>query len=320
MGGLVSGIFGDVGASDEAARAQIAAIQQGIQEIQRQFGITQENIDPFLQAGIGAVPGQQQAATIPGFGQRINEISQGGALDPLIERRTREAENRFSSIGLTRSGAAAEEIGNIPTDLIFQLENLLSQRGSNLAGQGLSSALGLGQFGQQAAGQIAGLQGDIGAVRSAGILGENQARVGQANALFQGATDLFSGLSGLGGFGGAGVGAGAGGLESLSFGAGQGGSFFGNQAITGGPSSLFFSDPALKENVEEIGRIGEIGIYQWDWVPEAKGTLIEHCGTIGFMADEVKEHFPEYTATFGGFDVILYPKLLQRLEAIHGSN
>jgi hypothetical protein len=333
MGGLVSGAFGDTGASDEAARAQIFAIQQGIEEVKRQFAVTQGNVDPFLQAGQGAVPGVQQASTIPGFGQRIDEIFQGGSLDPLIDRRTQAAQNQLGAGGLTRSGQGLETIANIPTELAFQLEQLLSDRGSNLAQTGLSSALGLGQLGAQSSSQIAGLNSDIGAVRSAGILGENEARVGQANSIFQGLTDLFSTASGAGAFGGGGGGgfsglaggAGGGGLSSLSFGESGGGSFFGNQAVGGlgssaGTSSLFFSDPMLKDNVEEVGRAGKLGIYQWDWKPETRGTMIEGCGNIGFMADEVKEHYPEFVFNFAGFDCILYPQLLEKLEAVHGSN
>lgn len=320
MGGLVKGIFGDTGASDEAARAQIAAIQQGIQEIRRQFDITQQNVDPFLQAGSRAVPEVERAATIPGFGGRIDEILEGGALDPLIERRRDIVSSDLAAKGLSRSGASIRELADIPVELAFELENLLANRGSNLAGTGLSSALGLGSLGSQAAGQIAGLHSDIGAVRSAGILGENQARVGQASSIFEGLSDLFGAGSGL-----IPPSAGGGGLESLSFGLDQGGSFFGDQTIgnigtTAGTSSLFFSDPMLKENVEEVGQVGKLGIYQWDWKPETKGTMIDGCGTIGFMADEVKEHYPEYVFTFAGFDCILYPKLLEKLEAEYGSN
>ena len=323
MGGLVSGIFGDAGASDEAARAQIAAIQAGIAEIQRQFEITQTNVDPFLQAGTRAVPGVERASTIPGFGERIGEIFQSGSLDPLIAERTRAAEGQLAAGGLTRSGTGLETIANIPTELAFELENLLASRGSNLAQTGLSSALGLGQLGSQSASQIAGLHSDIGAVRSAGILGENEARVGQAGAIFEGLTDLFSsGSSAFAGFGSPPGGGGGSGLDSLTFGLDQFGSFFGNQAIgsSAGTSSLFFSDPMLKNNVEEVGRICGLGIYQWDWKPETKGTMIDGCGNIGFMADEVKKVYPEFVYTFAGFDCILYPQLLNKLEAIHGSN
>jgi hypothetical protein len=78
--------------------------------------------------------------------------------------------------------------------------------------------------------------------------------------------------------------------------------------------SIFFSDPALKENVEEIGETGGLKIVQWDWIEKTKGTMIEGCGTIGFMADEVKEVYPQHVYEFGGFMMIDYPALLDELE------
>ena len=77
---------------------------------------------------------------------------------------------------------------------------------------------------------------------------------------------------------------------------------------------MFFSDPNLKENVEEVGEIGDLKVYKWDWKPETKGTLVELCGTVGFMADEVKKLYPMFVGVFGGFDVIDYEKLLNHLE------
>lgn len=100
------------------------------------------------------------------------------------------------------------------------------------------------------------------------------------------------------------------------------------QARAGGISNLFsaatlgltagnvggFSDPVLKENIEAISKVGDLAIYQWDWVPETKGTMIEKCGTMGFMADEVKEKYPHHVDDFCGFMVIDYPALLDELE------
>ena len=79
-------------------------------------------------------------------------------------------------------------------------------------------------------------------------------------------------------------------------------------------AGIFFSDPALKENVERISHVGDLILYQWDWIEAAKDTLIEQCSNIGFMADEVKEKYPQHVGEFGGFMVIDYPSLLDELE------
>ncbi|HCC80373.1 MAG TPA: hypothetical protein DEQ25_03335, partial [Methylophaga sp.] len=86
-----------------------------------------------------------------------------------------------------------------------------------------------------------------------------------------------------------------------------------NTAATIG-SMFMYSDPRLKENVEEVGQAKNLKIYQWDWKPETKGTLVEGCATIGFMADEVKEKYPQHIHEFGGFMVVDYPALLDELE------
>lgn len=80
-------------------------------------------------------------------------------------------------------------------------------------------------------------------------------------------------------------------------------------------ASIFFSDPSLKENIEEIADMGELKLYQWDWINAVKGTMIEKYSTIGFMADEVKEKFPQFVYNFCGFMVIDYGSLLKKLEA-----
>lgn len=79
-------------------------------------------------------------------------------------------------------------------------------------------------------------------------------------------------------------------------------------------SALPFSDPRLKTNTVKIEQMGLLGVYQWDWIPEAKGTVVEKCPTIGFMADEVAEHYPEFAGEFGGFQYIDYGGLLAHLE------
>lgn len=79
-------------------------------------------------------------------------------------------------------------------------------------------------------------------------------------------------------------------------------------------SALPFSDPRLKTDVMKIEQMGPLGVYQWDWIPEARGTVVEKCPTIGFMADEVAEHYPDFAGEYGGFQYIDYGGLLDHLE------
>ncbi len=77
----------------------------------------------------------------------------------------------------------------------------------------------------------------------------------------------------------------------------------------------FFSDPRLKENVEEIADLGPLKLYQWDWIAKVKDTFIANFPTIGFMADEVEKVFPEFVNEHLGFKMINYHDLLNELEA-----
>lgn len=85
--------------------------------------------------------------------------------------------------------------------------------------------------------------------------------------------------------------------------------------ISGGASLLGgFSDPALKENVKAVRKVGPLTLVTWDWIPETKGTIVENMSRVGFMADEVQEHFPEVVSEFGGYRLIDYPSLFNRLN------
>lgn len=84
-------------------------------------------------------------------------------------------------------------------------------------------------------------------------------------------------------------------------------------------SSFAFSDPRLKTNVEKVSDIGDLGVYQWDWIPEAEGTSIMEQPTVGFMADEVEEKYPEFVGVLAGWMGLFYGPLLDKLDAKYGS-
>lgn len=79
-------------------------------------------------------------------------------------------------------------------------------------------------------------------------------------------------------------------------------------------ASMFFSDPKLKVNEEPIGQICDLKLYQWDWRPEFVDIMGEGFGTVGFMADEVKEKYPHRVGEHAGWMYIDYPGLLEELE------
>lgn len=269
--GFTSGIIGGGGdAGVQAAQLEAEGNRKAIAEIRRQFDVTQGNLAPFLEAGTGALPGVIQGSTPQGLEEILAEIFRGGGFKSLLDERTRSVEGSLAAGGLTRSGAGIRELANIPTELGFQIENLLFGRQAGLAGAGQNAAAQLGVFGGQASTGIAGLQQDIGRAQGGGIITDQQARAAQQQQLLTAAAT----------------------------------------------AAAFFSDPSLKENVEQIGKIKSLNLYQWDWIPEAEDTIVVLYPTIGFMTDEVEAIYPEYVSTYGGFKTINYLALLDRLEHI----
>lgn len=249
-----------------AAEIANQATQKGIDELRRQFNVTQENISPFVEAGVGALPGLIEGTTVEGLDARLGRIFDTDVFGSLVDERERAARGQLAAGGLTRSGTALEEIANIPTQLGLALEDLLTGRLTGLVGSGQNAAAGLGALGAQNSGAIADLFQQQGQNTASGILGKAQAQS-----------------------------AGLGQVLKLA-------------------SGIFFSDPRLKENVERITNIGDLGVYQWDWIPEAQGTIIAESDTIGFMANEVEEKYAHHVGEFGGWKIINYPRLLDELE------
>lgn len=135
-----------------------------------------------------------------------------------------------------------------------------------------------------------------------------------------GLSSLGFGAAGAGaaGAGAAGAGAGALGAGALGAGAGAGAAAGGAGASAGAlaGAAFIFSDPDLKENIEQIGNVHDLKLYQWDWRAETRGTFIADAPTVGFMADEVEEFYPQFVGTFASFRFIDYPGLTDYLDEL----
>lgn len=85
-----------------------------------------------------------------------------------------------------------------------------------------------------------------------------------------------------------------------------------NAGATIASAAIMFSDPRLKENMEPIGKIGPLTLYEWDWKPGVSKLIGKM--SIGFNADEVEEHFPQHTVRVHGFLAVNYPALTDELR------
>ncbi len=259
---------GDSG--EAAANAANQASAREIAELRRQFDLTQENIQPFLEAGQGQLGALIEGTTAEGLDARLGRIFGSENFQNLRDERTTALEGQLAAGGLTRSGTALQEAANIPTSLGFALEDLLTGRSTGLAGSGQNAAVGLGSLGAQSSGAIGAALGRQGQATASGILADQQANAAANQNLL---------------------------------------------ATGAGVAALFFSDPLLKMNVEKVSEIGGLGLYQWDWIPEARNTMIGDGLPVGFMANEVREKYPEFVERPFGWDMINYKGLIEKLES-----
>jgi hypothetical protein len=220
----VTGVEAAQDAANKAAKVQAKGAEAGIAEQRRQFDITQGNLQPFQEAGVGAL-GQQQALLGLG-GQEAQQQAFAAFNESPGQKFIRDRAQR----NLVRNSSAIGGLGgsNVRTALVEQGAGFAQQDFNNqfsrlgqIAGQGQAATTNLGQFGAQSAGNIANLQQAGSQARASGILGGQQ-----AESQFR--SDLI-GLGGmaLGAFGGIG-GAAAGGATSAPS------NFFGSGPVAGG--------------------------------------------------------------------------------------
>ena len=158
IGGIAGGLLGGIAggkAEDQRAAAAGAATrgqQAAIAEQRRQFDITQQNLQPFLEGG-------QQAQS------RIFDLLAGGT-DPLLQ-----AQQSMATKAALRRGSAAGNLGTgaFVKDLARGLAGTTNQR--------INQLLAL-RSGGQAAGQSLGGFG----TQTAGAVGQGLVNIGQTQA------------------------------------------------------------------------------------------------------------------------------------------
>lgn len=284
-------------AAVEAARIQAEAQREGLDAMLEQLGITREAFAPFLEAGVGALPElqrgiqPQRGATAGGLEDILSEIMGGEAFGGLVSERQRGIQGQLAAGGLTRSGRAVEEAAAIPTDLAFQIENML--------------------FGREQAGEVARIQGLQNLVQTGlGAAGTSGAQGGTIS------TQIAQQLGGIGQTQAGGV---TGSAQALASGilGGQQAQAQGTQNLMS-LAAMFFSDPRLKKNIKTIGKIGPLDLVEWEWIDELGDSFVKSFPTMGYLSTQVKEVYPEHVGEFGGYHTLNYPAINEELLRCYG--
>lgn len=173
-------------AAQGAANAAAEGQQLSIAEQQRQFDLTRQDMQPWMQAGQGAL-GQMQALNSGDFSSFTQSPDYQFALDQGMQ-----ALDRSAAAGgmLTSGGADADRIA-FGQGLATQNYGNFYNRLAGLAGAGQNAATGIGQFGANAASNIGNAYANIGNARAS-----SYQQQGHANAQLGGAVGGFaSGLA-----------------------------------------------------------------------------------------------------------------------------
>lgn len=165
-------------AAGKAAGQQAAASQAGIDETRRQFDAMQKLLEPYTQAGVPALQGQQNLLGLGGAdaqGQAIQQL-QGS---PMFQQLTRQGEDAIlqnaSATGGLRGGNTQAALAQFRPNMLSSLIDQQYNRLGGLANMGQNSAAMTGQAGMGAAGSISGLLEQQGAARAGGTLGKANA-------------------------------------------------------------------------------------------------------------------------------------------------
>lgn len=79
-----------------------------------------------------------------------------------------------------------------------------------------------------------------------------------------------------------------------------------------GGAAAFFSDIRLKKNLRHIGDIGKLNAFEWDWNDLAPEPTQE---TVGFIAQQVMEHYPQFVHEVNGYFAIDYAGLMKHIKS-----
>jgi hypothetical protein len=215
---LLPGIGGVIGAGlggaiesresvGEASQAQQQAAQGGIDEQRRQFDAIQKLLQPYVQAGTGALTQQQALLGMgtPEAQQQAITALQGSPQFQALQQQGETAilQNAAATGGL-RGGNVQAALAQFRPALLSGLIEQQYNRLGGLTAIGQNAAAGVGNAGMSTGSNIATLLGRQGQAQAGGILGQQGALTGGLGQAF-GAIDRAGGLGKLFGGGSSGL-------------------------------------------------------------------------------------------------------------------
>lgn len=210
VGNTLGGITGakqQAEAAKEASNTQAAAAQSGIDEQRRQFDSLQAALAPYVNAGTGALRGQQDLLGLngnPAQQAAIDSIAASPQFQSMQRQGTDAILANASATGGLRGGNVQAALAQFSPQMLSQLIDQRYAQLGGLTGLGQNSAAGVGNAGLQTGSNIANLLQQQGAAQAGGQL----AMGNQAHQAFVDGGKIastiasFFGGKGMGGMGG----------------------------------------------------------------------------------------------------------------------
>jgi len=204
LGGMIGSSLGGAlegqQSAGQAANIQSTSAQGGIDEQRRQFDAIQKLLQPYSQAGQGAL-GQQQAllglSGAPAQQGAISALQSSPQYTAMLQQGENAMLQNASATGGLRGGNTQAALAQFRPALLAQTIQDQYARLGGLTSLGQNAAAGVGNAGMQTGANIANLMGQQGAAQAGGVLAQNQL----GNAV-QGGFGLLQSMGGFGKQGG----------------------------------------------------------------------------------------------------------------------
>lgn len=199
--GALTGAQDQADAASAAAATQAAASQAGIAEQRRQFDALQQLMSPFVNAGTGALAGQQNLIGLNGNGAQqdaINGIQNGAQFKSMLQQGENSILANASATGGLRGGNTQSALAQFSPALLSQLINEQYTKLGGLTSLGQNAAAGVGNAGMASGTNVANLLQQQGAATAGGQLAQGSVGASGIGTL-AGGFGLFGGLGGVSG-------------------------------------------------------------------------------------------------------------------------
>lgn len=201
IGGAVISSNAQGDAADTAAGAQVQSTQMGTAEQRRQFDAVRQLLNPYVNAGTGALNAQQNLIGLNGAGAQqtaITSLQNSPQFTSMLKSGENSILQNASATGSLRGGNTQAALAQFSPQLLAQVIESQYGKLGGLTSIGQNAAAGVGNAGMQTGNAISALLQQQGAAQAGAALANGRAQSQMINGIAGG----IGTIAGMGGFGG----------------------------------------------------------------------------------------------------------------------